>query len=172
MKAIMGFNAFALAVLWVWTFPQSGAKPNQAQVAGMDKTFATKAAMGSMAEVQLGKLAQEKGAKDFTREFGAMMAKEHGMALDELKGIVSKKNISLPTALDAAHQADYNKLANLSGASFDQAYRAAMIQDHEKDLREFKSQAAKGKDAELRAFAQKGVPMIQKHLNIIRAGKM
>ena len=43
------------------------------KLAGTDKAFVEKAAMGGVAEVELGKLAQQKAANDQVKQFGARM---------------------------------------------------------------------------------------------------
>src|SRR6476659_6078852 len=49
--------------------------------------FAVKVANGGMAEVQLGKMAEEKGTSKGVKDFGAMMVKDHTKANDELKSL-------------------------------------------------------------------------------------
>src|SRR5690348_16625868 len=45
-----------------------------------DKSFAEEAAMGGMAEVELGKLAQQNAQSDDVKQFGARMVQDHGAA--------------------------------------------------------------------------------------------
>ena len=53
-------------------FTVSLAGAQQASLAAADRTFAGKAAAGGQAEVELGKLAQERGSNDAVRQFGAI----------------------------------------------------------------------------------------------------
>jgi hypothetical protein len=62
-----------------------------------DAAFYKNAAEGGMAEVELGKLAQEKSPTQSVKDFGAMMVSDHGAANDKLKAIADRKNIKLPT---------------------------------------------------------------------------
>lgn len=132
-----------------------------------DADFAHEAAMGGMAEVALGKMATERGSDPQVKDFGKMMVADHSKANEELKGIARSKKITLPTEMDADHQALSDKLGKLSGKEFDAAYVKAMVEDHKKDLGLMQSEAAHGKDAELKAFAAKTAPVIQKHLTRI-----
>src|SRR3979490_1120961 len=63
-----------------------------------DAAFYKKAAEGGMAEVQLGKLAQEKSSNPNVKDFGAMMVGDHSAANDKLKSIAESKSIKLPTS--------------------------------------------------------------------------
>jgi putative membrane protein len=132
-----------------------------------DAAFATKAAIGGMAEVALGKLAQQKSTTMQIQNFGAMMVTDHGKANDELKGIAKAKNITLPDSLDAEHQQKLNDLSALVGKDFDKAYVDAMIGGHKKVLMLMQGEAANGKDPDIKAFAAKTAPTVQMHLDAI-----
>jgi putative membrane protein len=132
-----------------------------------DATFATTAANGGMAEVALGKLAQEKSTNAQIKSFGAMMVTDHGKANDELMAIAKTKNITLPAAIDTAHQKKMDELSQKTGADFDKAYVDAMIDGHKKTLDLMQKEAKDGKDADLKAFAAKTAPTVQRHLDAI-----
>jgi putative membrane protein len=129
-----------------------------------DTAFAAKAAVGGMAEVALGKMAAAKGSDSKIKQFGNMMVMDHGKANAELMSIAKSKNVMLPTGLDAEHQAKSDSLSKLSGKDFDVAYVNAMIEGHKKTLALMQSEAATGKDADLKAFATKTAPVVQTHL--------
>lgn len=136
-------------------------------VALADTAFASKAAVGGMAEVALGKMAAAKGASKEVKDFGSMMVMDHGKANDELKAIAQKENLALPAGLDAEHQAKSDSLSKLSGKDFDKAYIAAMVDGHKKTLALMQTEASGGKDADLKAFAAKTAPVVQHHLDEI-----
>jgi putative membrane protein len=134
---------------------------------GADSAFANKAAISGMAEVALGKMAAAKGASSPVKEFGNMMVTDHGKANAELMGIAQKKGLTLPTGLDAEHQAKSDSLSRLSGAEFDRAYIKVMIEGHNKTLALINAEATGGQDMDLRSFAAKTSPVVQHHLDEI-----
>jgi len=138
-------------------------------LAGADKTFVEKAAMGGMAEVELGKLAQQKAASDQVKQFGARMAADHAKANDELKQIAGTKGMQLPSALDGKHRKDMDRLQKLSGPAFDKAYMSHMLEDHRHDVAEFKKEAGDGRDADVKGFASKTLPTLQEHLQLAQS---
>lgn len=144
----------------------SGDTTNQ-QFAATDTTFANKAAVGGMAEVELGQLALEKTSNAQVKEFATMMVKDHGKANDELKSIASSKMMTLPTSLDAEHQKIKNELMQKKGADFDKAYTKAMVDGHEKTLSLMEDGAKNNQDADLKAFAEKTAPVVKHHLEMI-----
>jgi putative membrane protein len=58
------------------------------------------------------------------------------------------------------------ELKQKSGADFDRAYSKAMVKDHKEAVALFKSEAASGKNADLKAFAQTTLPTLESHLKM------
>ncbi|MBV9923438.1 MAG: DUF4142 domain-containing protein [Acidobacteria bacterium] len=133
-----------------------------------DSKFVMNAAMGGMAEVELGRLAAQKGASDEVRQFGQRMVDDHSKANEELTRVASSKGMTPPTALDAKHQAEMQKLSALSGDKFDKEYVKMMLSDHKKDVAEFQKEASRGADADIKAFASSTLPTLQEHLQMIQ----
>lgn len=133
--------------------------------AAMDaRTFVDHAAQDGLAEVALGKMAAEKAASADVKEFGQRMVDDHSKANDELGKLASSKGITAPTEVtNPKHKALMDRLEKLSGKEFDRAYIQAMVGDHEHAVGAFKSFAAHGQDAELKAWAEKTLPTLQEH---------
>jgi putative membrane protein len=138
--------------------------PKPAHAAVSDAQFAKKAAQGGMAEVKLGKLAQEKGTSDSVKKFGQRMVEDHTKAGDELKRAAAQENINLPQDVSAKDKATYDSLSKLSGAAFDRAYARDMVKDHEEDIAEFNKEASGGKNPAIKDFATQTLPTLQDHL--------
>jgi putative membrane protein len=131
------------------------------------ESFMREAAQGGMAEVEMGKLAEQKSKNAEIKNFGRMMVKDHSDAGKELMALASKKNITLPTDM-GTHKSTYNRLNGLSGADFDTAYVDEMTADHQKDVSAFQTQADNATDPEVKAFAAKVLPLITKHMEVIK----
>lgn len=134
-----------------------------------DTKFAVKAADGGMLEMKLGELAQTKGVSSEVKQLGKMLVQEHSKANEELKAIAQQKNISLPVALSEDCQQTYNKIAEKSGSEFDEAFAEQMVKDHKKDLNDFKKQADKGNDPDLKAWAAGKVSTLEHHLDMAQS---
>jgi putative membrane protein len=133
-----------------------------------ERKFVMDAAEGGMAEVELGKLAKDKGSSEGVKQFGQRMVDDHGKANDELKKIASSKSITLPDAPAAKHKATMDRLSKLSGADFDRAYIKEMVKDHEQDVKEFQHESQSGSDSDIKEFAAKTLPTLQDHLKQIK----
>lgn len=129
-----------------------------------DKKFADAAAKGGIMEVMMGELAASNGNNAAVKALGSMMVKDHGKANDELKKWASTAGYTLPAGLDAEKQKEYDDLKAKKGAEFDRAYTDLMVEDHQKDIAEFKKQANEGKESALKSFASKTLPTLEHHL--------
>jgi len=148
--------------------PTTGAQKHQATHRGnppyADEKFVREAAEGSMAEMKLGQLAEEKGQSDEVKRFGKRMVEDHTKALDELKQIAVQEGINLPTDVSRKDAETYDRLAKLSGPEFDKAYAQEMVRDHQKDVAEFKRATSSAQKPALKQFAQHELPTLESHL--------
>lgn len=127
--------------------------------------FVKEAAIGGMAEVELGRYVEQNAVNPRVKNFGSMMVRDHTKANEELKSIASQKNIQLPASMDDQHMNNVNELKKKQGAELDKDYMRDMVDDHEKDVDKFRKQSENGKDSEIKAFAAKTLPVLQMHLD-------
>lgn len=133
-----------------------------------DTEFAVAAADDGMLEVQLGKLTQTSSTSSKVKMLGQMMADDHSKANEELSRLATQKNITLPAAMSDKNQKKYNDLASKTGKDFDDAYCSFMVKDHKEDIDEFKKEADKGNDMELKAWASGKVTTLEHHLDMAK----
>ena len=130
----------------------------------LDNRFMKKAAQGGMAEVELGRLAEQKAASQDVKNFGQQMVNDHSKANDQLKAIAAKENVDLPNNVSTKQQQEIDRLSKLSGEQFDKAYIQHMLKDHKKDIAEFRKEANNGKDPDVKSFASSTLPKLEQHL--------
>lgn len=135
-------------------------------VSSGDRDFMTKAAIGGMEEVELGRMATQKAASNDVKQFGQHMVDDHSKANNELKALAAQKNVTLPTALDQAHQGDVDRLTKMAGAAFDREYMGMMVKDHVEDVADFEREAANGADPDVKQWAGRTVPTLRQHLQM------
>ena len=121
-----------------------------------DKTFMKKAAKGGSMEVAMGRMADKNAQSDDVKSFGKRMVTDHSKANDELKSIASKKGVQLPSKEPSGKWTS------------DKAYMDMMVEDHEKDLVEFKEEANSGSDPDVKKFAEDTAKVVQEHLDLAK----
>jgi putative membrane protein len=137
--------------------------PANNALSGKDKSFMKEAAQGGMMEVDMGKMAQQKGKSADVKKIGSRMVADHSKANAELMAIAKKKGVDLSK--------EKAKMEHLKDADFDKEYINAMVKDHEKDLAAFQGEAKNGSDADVKAFASKTSEVIKKHLELVKAAQ-
>ena len=133
-----------------------------------DQDFVTMAASGGMLEVELGKVAEQKGNAADVKKFGQHMVTDHTKANNELKTLAGKKKWTVPASMNAEHQAAYDRISKMTGQDFDREYMSQMVMDHEKTVAMFEKANQKAQDTDLKAFASKTLPTLRMHLDMAR----
>ena len=131
-----------------------------------DRLFARLAAAGGMAEVDLGKVAEQKAASGEVKEFARQIVQDHSKANTQLAALAKEANIPLPNELDAEHKVMRAELETLSGAAFDLAYMRGQVTDHQKTVLLMQWEVAFGQDGDLQRFAAQNLPTILQHLQM------
>jgi putative membrane protein len=139
-----------------------------AAATAIDATFVTDAMKGDNGEVAIGKLAQAQASSKAAKDFGAMLATDHGAHKDKLAKLASDNGIPVTDDPSDEGKANLDKLKALKGADFDKAFKAAMIDDHTKDIAKYEKQASSG-DATTASLAQETLPTLRKHLAAAKA---
>ena len=158
MKRVMTYIA-CLAIVLAAPLAASAAD----KMASGDAKFMKQVAQDGKAEVEVGKLAAEKGASDAVKKFGERMATDHAKAGEELAKLAQDKGVTLPTDVDAKHKRLHDKLAKLSGADFDREYMKAMANDHDSEVKKFQRESKSAKDPDLRSWISKTLPTLEEH---------
>jgi putative membrane protein len=175
--ALLMFGSSAVAV--AQTLPNAGfiapdtpgmetgkLAPNH--LSGSDKLFIRQAAIGGQAEVELGKLAQQKGNSESVRDFGKRMVSDHSKAYDQLMHLHQDADPSIPKEPDPEHKRIRDALNKASGKNFDIVYLASQMQAHQKTANLLLWAISFGQSAELTKYAANTLPTVMEHLEIAK----
>lgn len=125
--------------------------------------FVNKAAIGGMFEVESSKLADHASQNSGVKNFAHMMVSDHTGANAKLEKIAGEQKLSVPSSLDAEHQAILDRLNAAKGEAFDKAYVEAQRSAHEEAVSLFEGYAKDGDNASLKAFANDTLPTLKMH---------
>jgi putative membrane protein len=134
-----------------------------------DSKFVVKATSGVTMETELGSYAAKNAVSPGVRTFGETMLKDHSKDKEALQKLASDKNITIPAQTGEDFQKHIDEITSKRGAEFDKAYISFMVSDHKEDISEFEEEAKDGKDADIKAFATKGIPVLQHHLEMAKS---
>lgn len=134
-----------------------------------DSKFVVKATSGVTMETELGTYAVKNAVTPGVKMFGENMVKDHSKDKEILTKMAYAKNITIPARTGENFQENINKITSKKGIEFDKAYISFMVSDHKDDISEFEKEAKEGNDADIKAFAAKGVPVLKHHLSMAKS---
>lgn len=171
-----GIAAVAAAVLaGVALAPQVQAKPMMSKPAmksgatkkglsQLDKDFMKAVNETNNAERAYVPVVMKRSTNAKVKQFGNTMIKDHTEANQALVKLATSKGVKLPHDVPAKEQAVIKRLSRETGSKFDKAYQHEMIRDHTADMGAFKREISLGRDASVKGFAVKYLPVIEHHL--------
>ena len=96
-------------------------------------------------------------------------AKQHNDVANWLDAMAKQKGYTPPTEPSLMQRAELKTLS-MTDDSFDKMYASRIgVAAHEDTLKMFQDAAANAKDPDIKAFAAKHVPALQKHLEMAKA---
>lgn len=148
--------------------PAAPVVPPAAALTDADRAFLTAALESGAAEVRMSELAVERAKAGRVQDFARRMVEDHGPANQQLADIARGKGVEPPgkPSLDKQHVIE--QLDELAGSEFDTEYMAQQVTAHEDAVALYEAQLAQTEDADLRAFAEAHLPMLQEHLDAAR----
>lgn len=165
--------AFGTSALAQQQQPQPQQQPQQAEQSRQGpqpqelggRQFLMQAIQGDLAEIALGELAQQKGQSDEVREYGEKLVQDHSRSLEEARQLAEADGIEVPEEPSPEAQQVHEQLVQLSGEEFDREFVRHMVEDHEKAISLFETQA-EGSDTDTAEHAEETLPVLEEHLQI------
>jgi putative membrane protein len=152
-------------MLWLAATVMSGALTS-ASFAADESTFLQDAIQGSLAEVQMGELAQQNGSSEDVKAFGQTLVTDHSKSMEQASALAQSMDVEVPTEPKPEAQQEYEKLQGLKGAEFDKEFAEHMVMDHQKEIEKFEGQAQSGD--EVAKFAKQTLPVLNTHLDLAK----
>jgi len=138
-------------------------------VSTKDVNFASSVTNNALNKVNTGKMALEKSTNTRVKSFATMLVNDHTEFGEELSLIAKDRKITLPALSGMAEMHQANRLAMKQGNDFDKAFMDAMIEDEKKEVAICENGSKSCKDASLKAFATKTLPVLKMHLDSAQA---
>lgn len=127
-------------------------------------------ANGDSAEVAIAGLAKTKATSSAVRAYAALLVGDHAKGLAATHALAKKLAITpQPAPQDTTTQSTAHVLDRLNGIpkgkAFDTAFVNHEIQDHQQDIQDAKTMSGAATNPELKAFIDKSLPELNKHLD-------
>jgi putative membrane protein len=129
-----------------------------------DHLFVQEASLGGMAEVEAGKLAEQRAQRPEVKDFARQMVADHTKANDGLSPLQRAINSAAPKDLDMDHKVMRGQLSALKGDAFDHGYLQAQVTDHQKTAQLLEWEIGSGQSDQVKAYAKAMLPIVLDHL--------
>jgi putative membrane protein len=130
-----------------------------------DQQFVDFAAQTDMTVAHLGQAAENNASSQAVKDYAQRLVTDHTKDYSELSSMAEKANLTVPKGLDAEQQKLVEPFEKLKGRAFDHRYIALMTSEHTKAIATYKKEAADAKNAEVTAYADQALTVLQKHLD-------
>lgn len=139
--------------------------PAFSQAGSADQKFVDMAAQTDMMEAHLAQMAQDRAEAQGVKDYAQMLNSDHTNDYQQLTAAATKAGLTVPQGLDAMHDRKIAPFEKLKGAAFDHRYITEMISGHEEAISAYKKEANDGQNADIKAYANTALPVLQKHLD-------
>jgi putative membrane protein len=137
-----------------------------ASLSNADKQFMIEAAKADMTEAHEGQMAEEQANRADVKAFAKTLVQDHTESYGQLTGLAAKVGVSIPKGINTAQDRTIRQLVHLKGAGFDREFSRDEIAAHRHAIAVFKHEAEHGQDADIKAYAAKMIPVLEKHLHL------
>ena len=137
---------------------------NQA-FADSPRHFLQSALQGDNSEMMLGRLAADRARNPRVRDYGRMLSSDHHNAREEILQIGARMGVRRNRDLTPEAAEERDKLQNMEGREFDREFIRYMIDDHRKDIADFRDEAREN-HGPVSELAARQLPTLEKHLDM------
>ncbi len=156
----------ALATPCAFAAPGTPAVKDQATTAHQDTEFLKKASQGNVDEIDLAQQALKKSNNQDIKDFAQKIIDDHTALAQKMQPFANEAGLDVPKDPDASTEAEKLKLDIMSGNSYDKAYIKEMVEDHHKDLMQFRQEVATTGYPAFKSAVENGEKVIREHLEM------
>ncbi|MGH7559406.1 MAG: DUF4142 domain-containing protein [Gemmatimonadales bacterium] len=155
----------------------SGSPPRSTQAPSLDDATIVAIFDGAnTADIETGRLAEQRGASKEVRALGTALARDHHGVRQQARDLAKRLGVTptppTPDPYAAAHAKAMAALSARQGAEFDRAFLEHEIAFHQAVIDAVKGTLLPAiRNAEVKAFVEKIAPAFQAHLDLAKATK-
>jgi putative membrane protein len=146
------------------TTADTGDRTNKTVLNDSDRDFLKKAEDGDIKERNIGRVVLEKSQTKDVKDYAQMLVDDHTKDLRKVVDLMNQKGMAQPKELPEVQHEALGKLNGLSGAALDREFMSTMVEDHQKDITEFRKEVNSAQDEDVKYYAQHTLPVLQEHL--------
>lgn len=139
-----------------------------ASLNSIDRNFLIVVARTDMTVAHEGQMAENQALRAELKDFAKTLVRERTESYEHVSELAAKAGISIPKGIDAAKYPAIRQLTRLKGEQFDREFARDEMVAERQALAVFKREAAHGHDPDVKAYASKTIPVLEKDLQATR----
>ena len=147
------------------TSPGGSSEKTTGSAASADTTYIREALRGNLAEVNLGRIAEDRAENADVKAFGERMVESHNSMNERWATLAKSNGMRWELGLDPETKQTADRLSDLDDDEFDQAYMTEMIQRHEQDLAALQRISRSARSSDVRELASDAQSTVREHLS-------
>lgn len=164
--------SLGVALACIPAFSNTSSKTSEKAMS--DQSFLTMAAEADMTSAHIGQMAEERSDNSKVKEFAKTLVQDHTNDYKQLGYLGVKTSDTIPNAIDRSNERTIAALEHYRGKTFDQRFLSQLYAEHQRLVHVFKEESEHGSNPAIRAYANKTLPTIERHLqdahNLIKQG--
>lgn len=132
------------------------------------RQFLSNALQGDNSEIMLGRMAVERARSPAVRDFGQTLISDHQQAREDVRNLGGRFGLGRGWQISPEAREERQKLDGLQGRDFDREFIRYMIDDHRKDISDFREEANETHGA-VSDLARNQLPTLRNHLRMALA---
>ncbi len=146
--------------------------PERKTLRHADEAFLKQAAEDGHTEVEGSRLALQKATDPQVKRYAQTMVDEHTRMAETLRTLARSKGVELPDRPSLLQRGKLKLLSTSEGDTFTRRYVDNIaVEAHEDTVKLFEKAAEGAGDPEVKAFAERSLPTLRKHLDMARGLK-
>ncbi len=134
-----------------------------------DIAFSLNAAQVLAGEERLAALALKQADSPAVKQFAKRLEAENRKIRKDLDAVAANMRLVLPHNATQQTLSQRGDLLKLSGPNFDSAFLADLLTDTSENVSSYRNEAHKGKDAAMKSFAARTLPLLGKRLDALKS---
>jgi putative membrane protein len=131
-----------------------------------DRQFLVAAAHDDMIEANQAQMAETQATRSDVKDLARTVDQDHRDSYWRLGELASKTGVTIPRGIDSGKDTTISELRHLKGTHFDSQFARDQVAADQREIAMFKREADYGRDPDVKAYAAKMIPVLEKDLHL------
>ena len=148
---------------------QAAVPVSPAPISEADQQFLVTDAQGSLYEMSIAALAQQRTTRDDIKAYAAIIMRDHTAESADLQQLATAKHVALPSDMSVEDRNKLNGMNLQGGSTLDRSFVMEAIRINDEDKKDSQEELNRTSDPDIKAFLQRYAATDAKHEQMAKA---